>query len=68
MNNNKLNLDSVYEKILVKSFYLIKEKKVDLNELAIQLGYHPNKLVEIFEKEEKDLTVYLKLYDTLMLW
>lgn len=62
------NLDDVYEKILIKSLAIIKAKKVSISELILELGISNEMLDDLFEKKEKDFTLYLKLYDTLVEW
>jgi len=65
---NNIILDEVLDKILLKSLELIKEKKVDLSELVLDLGISNKMLENLFEKKEEDFTLYLKLYDTLVEW
>ena len=48
--------------------YLIKEKKVDLDMLAFECDITTKKLVNLFEKKDDDMLIYLKIYNTLVEW
>ena len=43
-------------------------KKVDLDMLAFECDITTKKLVNLFEKKDDDMLIYLKIYNTLVEW
>ena len=63
-----MNITEIFNSIRKDSLRLIKEKKVDLDMLAFECDITTKKLVNLFEKKDDDMLIYLKIYNTLVEW
>lgn len=63
-----INITEIFNSIRKDSLRLIKEKKVDLDMLAFECDITTKKLVNLFEKKDDDMLIYLKIYNTLVEW
>ena len=63
-----MNITEIFNSIRKDSLRLIKEKKVDLDMLAFECDITTKKLVNLFEKKDDDMFIYLKIYNTLVEW
>lgn len=63
-----MNTTEVFNSIRKDSLRLIKEKKVDLDMLAFECDITTKRLVNLFEKKDDDMLIYLKIYNTLVEW
>ena len=63
-----MNITEIFNSIRKDSLRLIKEKKVDLYMLAFECDITTKKLVNLFEKKDDDMLIYLKIYNTLVEW
>ena len=63
-----MNITEIFNSIRKDSLRLIKEKKVDLDMLAFECDITTKKLVNLFEKKDDDMLIYLKRYNTLVEW
>ena len=61
-------LDKLFYSIRDECLELIKEKKVDTEELAFKVGCNNETLVNLLNNRIKDFSIYLKLYDVLLDW
>ena len=61
-------LDKLFYAIRNDCIELIKEKKVDPNELSFALGCNLDTLSNILNNRIEDFSIYLKLYDILLVW
>lgn len=58
----------LFNSIRRDSLKLIKMKNVDLDELAFQCDITTKKLIELFNKKDDNMLIYLKIYNTLVEW
>lgn len=63
-----MNITEIFNSIRKDSLRLITEKKVDLDMLAFECDITTKKLVNLFEKKDDDMLIYLKIYNTLVEW
>lgn len=63
-----MNTTEIFNSIRKDSLRLIKEKKVDLDMLAFECNITTKRLVNLFEKKDDDMLIYLKIYNTLVEW
>ena len=63
-----MNITEIFNSIRKDSLRLIKEKKVDSDMLAFECDITTKKLVNLFEKKDDDMLIYLKIYNTLVEW
>lgn len=63
MNNR---LDNMFINIRKDCINLINNKNIDIDDLTFRLGISTNKFIEILTKRDKDFTIYLKMYNTLL--
>lgn len=62
------NTQELFNSIRKDSLKLIKEKNVDLDMLAFECDISTRKLIELLNKKDNDLLIYLKIYNTLVEW
>ncbi len=65
---NIKNTQELFNSIRKDSLKLIKEKNVDLDMLAFECDISTRKLIELLNKKDNDLLIYLKIYNTLVEW
>lgn len=65
---NIKNTQELFNSIRKDSLILIKEKNVDLDMLAFECDISTRKLIELLNKKDNDLLIYLKIYNTLVEW
>lgn len=58
----------LFNSIRRDSLKLIKMKKVDLDELAFLCDITTKRLIELFNKKDDNMLIYLKIYNTLVEW
>lgn len=63
---NIKNTQELFNSIRKDSLKLIKEKNVDLDMLAFECDISTRKLIELLNKKDNDLLIYLKIYNTLV--
>lgn len=61
-------IEEYYNEIKKTCWKLIKEKHVDISELAYRMGMSSEKLLSYFENNSKDLSIYLTAYSLLTDW
>lgn len=64
----KKELDILFNNIVKDSLELIKEKNVDLDELAFRVGISTNKLKESLTSRDEDFSIYFRTYNLLLNW
>ena len=65
---NIKNTQELFNSIRKDSLKLIKEKNVDIDMLAFECDISTRKLIELLNKKDNDLLIYLKIYNTLVEW
>lgn len=63
MNNR---LDKMFINIRKDCIDLINNKNIDIDDLTFKLGISTNKFIDILTNRNKDFTIYLKMYNTLL--
>ena len=63
MNNR---LDKMFIIIRKDCIDLINNKNIDIDDLIFKLGISTNKFIDILTNRNKDFTIYLKMYNTLL--
>ena len=63
MNNR---LDKMFENIRKDCIDLINNKNIDIDDLTFKLGISTNKFIDILTNRNKDFTIYLRMYNTLL--
>lgn len=63
MNNR---LDKMFINIRKDCIDLINNKNIDIDDLIFKLGISTNKFIDILTNRNKDFTIYLKMYNTLL--
>lgn len=63
MNNR---LDKMFINIRKDCIDLINDKNIDIDDLTFKLGISTNKFIDILTNRNKDFTIYLKMYNTLL--
>ena len=63
MNNR---LDKMFINIRKDCIDLINNKNIDIDDLTFKLGISTNKFIDILTNINKDFTIYLKMYNTLL--
>ena len=61
-------LDALFNEIKKDCLVLIHKKNVDIEELSFQMGLDMKSLYNLLESRNDDFSLYLKLYDILLLW
>ena len=61
-------LDQLHQQIVGDCINLIKEKEVDVSELAYRIGISMQQLLFAFKQRVKDFSVYFRAYDLLIDW
>ncbi|HOZ88658.1 MAG TPA: hypothetical protein PK737_00290 [Bacilli bacterium] len=61
-------LDQLHQQIVGDCINLIKEKEVDVSELAYRIGISMQQLLFAFRQRVKDFSIYLRAYDLLIDW
>ncbi len=62
------NSDEFFYSIRNDCLKLIYKKKVDLDSLSFECDITTKKLIDLFNKKDDDLFIYLKIYNTLVEW
>ena len=63
MNNR---LDKMFINIRKDCIDLINNKNIDIDDLIFKLGISTNKFIDILTNRNKDFTIYLRMYNTLL--
>lgn len=63
MNNR---LDKMFINIRKDCIDLINNKNIDIDDLTFKLGISTNKFIDILTNRNKDFTIYLRMYNTLL--
>lgn len=63
MNNR---LDKMFKNIRKDCIDLINNKNIDIDDLTFKLGISTNKFIDILTNRNKDFTIYLRMYNTLL--
>ena len=62
------SLDLLYKDVKEECIKLIYDKNVDMEELSFCMGLDEKSLYNILNSNNKDFSLYLKLYDLLLGW
>lgn len=62
------NCEKVYCEIIDKCLKMIQEKRIPIDEAAYRMGISSKKLYRYLSNIEKDYSLYLLIYDTLLNW
>lgn len=62
----KQELDNIFLNIKEDCIKLMKEKNINIEDLTFKLGITKDKLIEILSIRNKDIKIYLKMYNTLL--
>lgn len=61
-----IELDNMFLRIRKDCIDLINIKNIDIDDLLFELGISNKKFIEILNNRNKDFTIYLKIYNTLL--
>lgn len=62
------DIDIVYDKIRKECLDKILKDNINFEELSYRIGCSTRKLLDLLKNRTEDLSIYLKIYDTLVNW